>query len=69
MLRFFSGLLTLTWRGKAGLSRARRLWYRRARDESTFEELYMLRGPAQWGNVEAITTMPTEKVIQGEWLW
>ena len=24
----------------------------------------MLRGPAQWGNVEAITTMPTEKVIQ-----
>jgi hypothetical protein len=66
MLRVFSGLLTLTWRGKAGLSRARRLWCRRARDESTFEELYMLRGPAQWGNVEAITTMPTEKVIQGE---
>jgi hypothetical protein len=29
----------------------------------------MLHGPAQWGNVEAITTMLTEKVIQGEWLW
>jgi hypothetical protein len=29
----------------------------------------MLRGPAQWGNVEAIMAMPAKKVIQGEWLW
>ena len=64
MLRVFSGLLTFTWRGKAGPSRTRRLRCWRARDESTFEELYMLRGPVQWGNVEAITTMPTEKIIQ-----
>jgi hypothetical protein len=42
MLRVFSGLLALT--------RVRRLWCARARDESTFEKLWMLRAPVQWGS-------------------
>jgi len=69
MLRFFSGLLTLTWRGKTALTRARRLWCTLATDESTFEELEMLGGPVQWLDVKTIMAMLPEKVIQRKWLW
>jgi hypothetical protein len=46
-----------------------RLWYGPATEESTVEELQMLGGPVQWMNVKTITTMLTEKVVQGEGFW
>jgi hypothetical protein len=62
-LRVFSRLLTLTWRGKAALTGARRLWCTLTTDESTFEELEMLGGPVQWLDVKTIMAMLPEKVI------
>jgi hypothetical protein len=62
-LGVFSGLLTLTWRGKAALTGARRLWYTLTTDESTFEELEMLGGPVQWLDVKTIMAMLPEKVV------
>ena len=62
-LGVFSRLLTLTWRGKAALSGAGRLWRTPTMDESTFEELEMLGGPVQWLDVKTIMAMPSEKVI------
>ena len=68
-IRVFSRLLTLTWRGKAALSGAGRLWCTLATDESTFEELEMLGGPVQWLDVKTIMAMLPEKVIQRKRLW
>ena len=68
-LGVFSGLLALTWRGKAALNGAGRLWCTLATEESAFEELEMLGGPVQWLDVKTIMAMLPEKVIQRKWLW